>query len=190
MKNHTNRHTPRKTKRVRVYQSDWATRAVKLHAGQGRGALLEDSNIIKNAGRISHDNARGEALHVVRQIRRGAAVAAIPRRIAAVLLVFGTPRIKFDEALRLTAEGAEDGDDSKLDGVVLDPNGIVVHAGVRCDVADARGMIKGWVTSSATLRATEINDAKVLFSIAVCKQVTDICGRASHHERCRRQHGE
>ena len=71
-----------------MYQSDWATRAVKLHAGQGRGALLEDSNIIENAGSIGHDNARGKALHVVRQIGRGAAVAAVPGCIAAVFLVF------------------------------------------------------------------------------------------------------
>ena len=83
---------------------------------------------------------------MVRQIGRGAAVAAVPGCIAAVFLVFSTPSIKFDEALRLAAKGAKDGDDSKLDGVVLNPNGIIVHAGVRCDVASARGVIKGWVT--------------------------------------------
>ena len=46
MKNHTNRHTPREARRVRVNQSERAPRAVKLHVGQGRCSLLEDSNVV------------------------------------------------------------------------------------------------------------------------------------------------
>ena len=100
---------------VRVYQSERATRAARLHAGQGCCALLYDGDIVENAGSIGHDNTRGKALHVVRQVRRGAAVAAVPGRISAVLLICSAPSVEFDEALRLAAEGAKGRDDGELD---------------------------------------------------------------------------
>ena len=88
-------------------QSKRATRAARLHAGQGCYALLYNGDIVKNAGSIGHDNARGKALHVMRQVRRGAAIAAVPGRISAVLIICGASSIEFDEALRLSAEGAK-----------------------------------------------------------------------------------
>mmetsp|Transcript_47386 Transcript_47386/g.101152 ORF Transcript_47386/g.101152 Transcript_47386/m.101152 type:complete len:273 (+) Transcript_47386:70-888(+) len=41
--------------RVRVYQSEEATRAARLHAGHGCCALLDSSDTFKNAGSIGHD---------------------------------------------------------------------------------------------------------------------------------------
>ena len=79
---------------IRVYQSERATRAARLHAGQGSCALLDDGDIAENAGGIRHDNTRGEALHVVRQIGRGAAVAAVPGRVSAMLFICSAPSVE------------------------------------------------------------------------------------------------
>ena len=104
---------------VRVYQSEIATRAARLHAGEGCCALLCDGDVVKNAGGIGHDDARGEALHVMGEIRGGAAVAAVPGRISAVLLICSAPSrapsVEIDETLRLAAEGAKGRDDGELD---------------------------------------------------------------------------
>ena len=49
------------------------------------------------------------------QVRCGAAVAAVPGRVSAVLLICGAASIEFDEALRMAVEGAKGKYDGKLD---------------------------------------------------------------------------
>ena len=83
----------------RVCQSYRALRAAQLHAGEGGCALLCDCNVVENAGSIGHDDACGEALDVMREVRSGAAVAAVSGRITAVLLICGTASVKLNEAL-------------------------------------------------------------------------------------------
>ena len=90
---------------------------------------------------------------MVGQIRGGAAVPTVPGTISAILSASGAPSIEFEEALRLPAKSTKDGNDGKLDSIILDTDSIVIHARVRRDITGSRCVIEGRISRAAALRA-------------------------------------